>query len=98
MKIVPIARSRASGLFTVEHGSRDSLLQLILDGLVVPITSWVLAASRCIERLTQETVPVVRNDRVPVVGAHFVTGRLALNSNFRPNCPQKFHFLASGWR
>jgi hypothetical protein len=37
-------------------------------------------------------------DRVRVVGAHFVTIRLALNSTFRLNCQQKFNFWAAGRR
>jgi hypothetical protein len=37
-------------------------------------------------------------DRVCVVGAHFVTIRLALNSTFRLNCQQKFNFWAAGQR
>jgi hypothetical protein len=41
---------------------------------------------------------VVDWDRVCVVGAHFVTIRLALNSTFRLNCQQKFNFWAAGRR
>jgi hypothetical protein len=37
-------------------------------------------------------------DRVRMVGAHFVTIRLALNSTFRPNCQQKFNFWAASQR
>jgi hypothetical protein len=37
-------------------------------------------------------------DRVRVVGAHFVTICLALNSTFRLNCQQKFDFCAAGRR
>jgi hypothetical protein len=37
-------------------------------------------------------------DRVRVVGAHFVTICLALNSTFRLNCKQKFNFWAAGGR
>jgi hypothetical protein len=41
---------------------------------------------------------VLPNDRVRVVGAHFVTIRLALNSTFRLNRQQKFKFWAAGRR
>jgi hypothetical protein len=37
-------------------------------------------------------------DRVRVVGSHFVTNRMALNSTFRLNCQQKFKFWAAGRR
>jgi hypothetical protein len=37
-------------------------------------------------------------DRVRVVGGHFVTNRMALNSTFRLNCQHKFNFWVAGRR
>ena len=42
------------------------------------------------------TFRIMLVDRVRVVVAHFVTIRLALNSNFRLNCQHKFKSGAAG--
>jgi hypothetical protein len=45
--------------------------------------------------LCHATIYVRVGDRVRVVGAHFVTIPLALNSTVRLNCQQKFNFWAA---
>jgi hypothetical protein len=57
-------------------------------------------ANLVIAPVTIPTTPLdhLTSDRVHVVGAHFVTIRLALNRTFWLNCQQQFNFWAVGRR